>query len=170
MLQLSQTFYNRPIMSLRIGSQVATAQRPIINPDNLKIEGFYATNGKQSLILVSQDIRDIAAQGIIIDDFDVLVEPGDLVRLQDVIRLHFDLLGLPVITSQKHRLGKVNDFAADPATMYIQKIYVAQSIFKSFSGGNLGIDRSQIVEITDKSIVVQDLTEKVSVGASVLAS
>ena len=170
MLQLSQTFYNRPIMSLRIGSQVATAQRPIINPDNLKIEGFYATDGKQSLILVSQDVRDIVPQGIVIDDFDVLVEPDELVRLQDVIRLHFELAGKPVLTTQKHRLGKVNDFAADPVSMYIQKIYVAQSIFKSFSGGNLGIDRSQIVEINDNSIIVQDLAEKAPVGASILAS
>ena len=159
-------------MSLRTGSQVATALKPIINPDNLKIEGFYCTDGKKKspqLILVAQDIRDILPQGIVVNDLDVLVEASELIRLQNVLSLHFDVLGKPVLTVGKERIGKVDDFAADPASMLIQKLYVSQSIFKSFSGGNIGVDRSQIVEITDKNIVIQDLLGKVRVGASAVA-
>jgi hypothetical protein len=48
------------------------------------------------------------------------------------------------------------------ATLYIQKIYVAQNILKSFTGGGLIVDRTQIVEITSKRIVIQDPVQGVS--------
>ena len=53
--------------------------------------------------------------------------------------------------------------------MYLQKIYVGQSLLKNFTGGNLGIDRTQIVEITDRKIVVQELTPRVPAGAKAWA-
>jgi sporulation protein YlmC with PRC-barrel domain len=162
---------NRPILSLRTGTQVATALEPIINPGNLKIEGFYCqdSRSRQQLILVSQDVRDIMPRGIVINDHDVLVLPQDLVRLSSVLNINFVLVGKQVVTSGGHKLGKVGDYSVDTDSMFVQKIYVSQSIFKSFSGGNLGIDRSQIVEITDKKVVVSDLTLKIPVRAGAIA-
>lgn len=172
MLQLSSSLVNRPVMSLRTGTQVATALWPIINPNNLKIEGFVCQDtykkGHQ-LILVNQDVRDIIAQGFVVNDYDVLTEPTELVRLQQIIGLQFQLIGKQVATTQKSRLGKVEDYAVDLNSMYIQKLYVSQPIYKNFSGGNLGIDRTQIVEITDKKIIVQDLLQNVPAGARAVA-
>ncbi len=162
---------NRPVLSLRTGTQVATALTPIINPNNLKIEGFYCHDdaSRQQLILVAQDVRDVMPQGIVINDHDVLTEASELVRLQDLLRINFVLLGKPVITSSKGKLGKVSDYAVETQSLYIQKLYVSQSLFKSFSGGNLGVDRSQIVEINDKRIVVNDPLQNVPAGARAIA-
>jgi len=162
---------NRPILSLRTGTRVATALEPIINPGNLKIEGFYCqdSRSREQLVLVSQDVRDIMPRGIIINDHDVLTLPQDLVRLSQVMNINFSLIGKPVLTASGHKLGKVGDYSVNTDNMYVQKIYVNQSIFKSLSSGNLGIDRSQIVEITDKKIVVNDLTAKVPARAGALA-
>lgn len=159
MLQLSAAIINRPIMSLRTGSEVATAVAPIINPDNLKIEGFYCNDKfkKIELILLYQDIRDIIPQGIVIDDYDVLTEEDELVRLKKVLDLQFELIGKPIETVGKHKVGKVSDFAVETTTMTIQKIYASQSILKNFTGGNLSIDRSQIVEITRKRVIINEL-------------
>lgn len=162
MLLLSKSLLGRPVMSLRTGGLVATTQTAIINPNNLKIEGFYcqdSANKKQQLILLYQDIRDIIAQGIVVNDHDVLSHESELIRLKDIISLKFELIGKPVVTISKERLGKVGDFAAETSTMYIQKIYVLQSIIKSFAGGSLSVDRGQIVEITNRKIVVQDLLQ-----------
>lgn len=158
MLQLSQTLYNQPVMSLRTGGQVGTATTPILNPNNLKIEGWYCNDRftKSTLILLSQDIRDVIGQGLVIDDHDKLSDPDELVRLKDMLELQFDLLGMPVFTANKQRLGKVSDFAVEIETFYIQKIYLSQPLIKSLSGGTLSVDRSQIIEITDRKIVVQD--------------
>jgi uncharacterized protein YrrD len=171
MLQLSAAIVNRPVMSLRTGSQVATAVAPIINPDNLKIEGFYCTDRfeHKELVLLYQDIRDILPQGIVIDDHDVLAEEGELVRLKKVLDLQFELIGKPIVTVSKEKVGKVGDFAVETTTMMIIKLYANQSLLKSFTGGSLSIDRSQIFEITPKRIIINDLLEKAPVPAASVA-
>jgi uncharacterized protein YrrD len=159
MLQLSNSILNRPVMSLRTSGQIATVAEPIINPNNLKIEGFYCEDAfsKETLILLTQDIRDILPQGYVVNDHEVLVSPEELVRLQDILRLGFQLPGKQVVTANKEKVGKVTDWAAETTTFYIQKIYVGQSILKSLSTGQLSIDRNQIVEITNKKIVIHEL-------------
>lgn len=172
MLQLSNAILNRPVMSLRTGTQVAVATAPIINPNNLKIEGFYCQDTAHrghELILVAQDIRDILPQGIVVNDYDVLVEPEDLVRMRDLLNWRFELLGKHVVSDEKKKIGKVEDFATELESLYIQKLYVSQSIFKNFSGGNLGVDRSQIIEINEKQIVIHDPLQKVPARVNAVA-
>ena len=162
---------NQPVMSLRTGGQVATATMPIINPNNLKIEGWYCQDrfSKDTLILLSQDVRDVIRQGLVINDHDNLSDPSELVRLKEMLELKFELLGKPTVTLNKQRLGKVDDYAVEIDTFYIQKIYLAQSILKNLKDGNLGVDRSQIVEITNRKIVVEDLLKPIKASAATAA-
>lgn len=171
MLKLSAALLNQPVMSLRTGAPVATTEALLINPNNLKIEGFYCSDRftGEKLVLLPQDIRDLLPQGIAVNDHDVLSDPEDLVRLQDMMNLNFQLLGKTVVTVSKERLGKVNDFAADSETLYIQKLYIGQSVFKSFSSGQLSIDRDQVVEITPSKIVINDILKGTPAGAAVPA-
>lgn len=160
MLKLSASLLaNKSVLSLRVGSPIASITSPIINPNNLKIEGFYCQDrfNKQELVLLCQDIRDMLPQGYVVNDHDVLVEPGELVRLKQVLELNFELIGKPVFTMSKERVGKVSDYATETETMYIQKIYASQSVLKSLAGGSLSIDRSQINEITASRIIINDL-------------
>jgi sporulation protein YlmC with PRC-barrel domain len=162
MLQLSASLLNKSVLSLRTSSAIATITGPIINPDNLKIEGFYCQDrfDKRQLVLLCQDIRDILPQGYVVNDHDVLAEPEDLIRLQKVMELNFELIGKPVVTVDKDKVGKVNDYAAETGTMYVQKLYVSQSIIKSLTGGSLSIDRSQVQEITPRRIIISELSKK----------
>ena len=168
---MSGMVINRPVLSLRIGRAIATTIAAIINPDNLKIEGFYCIDhqNRQRLIVLSQDIRDILPQGIVVNDEEVLTEPHELVRLEKILKINFDLMGKQVETTDKNKVGKVNDYAVDVQSMYIQKVYVSQSLLKSFTTGSLGIDRTQIVEITDKKIVINELEQKVRAQAGAVA-
>ncbi len=158
MLLLSKSITDQPVMSLRTGGKVATAKAPIFNPDNLKIVGFHCEDSfsKEYLVLVSQDIRDHINQGFVVDDYDVLAQADDLIRLQKFIDIAFELPGKQVTTKQKKRLGKVVDYAVDSETLYVQKLYVGQSMLKSLSNGQLSVDRNQIIEVTDKHIVIKD--------------
>ncbi len=159
MLKLSASLLNKPVLSLRTGGPVATVLGPIIKPDNLKIEGFYCQDRfeKRQLVLLYQDIRDLLPQGFVVNDHDVLTEPDELVRLRKVFDADFDIMGKEVITSDKQKVGKVNDYAVETETMFIQKIYVSQSILKSLTGGSLSIDRSQVIEVTPKQIIINEL-------------
>lgn len=167
MLQLSASLINKPVLSLRTGTPIATVTGAVFNPNSLKIEGFYCQdrfNGKQ-LILLYQDIREVMSQGFVVNDHDVLAEAEDLVRLKDLVDLHFELIGKQVITISKQKVGKVSDYAVDTETMYVQKIYATQSLLKSFTGGNLSIDRTQINEITNTRIIINELIKNAPLSA-----
>lgn len=171
MLQLSNSLLDKSVLSLRTGSAIATIIGPIINPDNLKIEGFYCEDrfDKKQLVLVCQDIRDILSNGYVVNDHDVLVEADELVRLQKVMEINFELIGKQVITINKQKVGKVSDYATEVNSMFIQKVYVSQSIMKSLTGGSLSIDRTQINEITPRRIIINELTKKVPAAAPATA-
>lgn len=159
MLQLSEQFIDRPVLSLRTGTPVASTTAPIINPNNLKIVGFYCKVNRQRLpqVLLAQDIRQFSSDGYIVNDHDVLTDPDDLVRLKDVLSWQFELHDKPVYTLSGQHLGKIGNYAVDPESLYIIKLYVEQSLVKSFTGGALVIDRNQINEITPKKVIVEDL-------------
>lgn len=162
MLMLSSKLSNMPVMSLRVGGQIAQAGQPIINPHNLKILGWYCQVNKKSKtphVLLTESVREYSDRGIIVDDEESLTEPKDLVRHKDIIALNFQLIDKPVKT--KHRkLGKVSDFSCNEG-MYVQKLYVAKPLVNLFSNDStLIIDRTQIIEVTDHYIVVKEAEVK----------
>ncbi len=161
MLQLSETLLNKPVLSLRTGAVVGTAVGPIINPNNLKVEGFYCESkaSKERLVLLYQDIRDLIPQGFVVNDHESLTHPDELVRLKDIMSIGFELLGKPVVTASKAKVGKVNDYATETTTMFVQKLYVGQPLLKSLGGGTISVERTQIIEITNRKIVIQDLLQ-----------
>lgn len=166
MLKLSGSLLNQPVVSLRTGGTIARTESAIINPHNLKIEGFYCldSRSRQQLILLVQDIRDTIAAGIVVDDYDVLSEPNELVRLKKVLDLEYELHGKPVQTVKKHRLGKVSDYACDDQAFFIQKLYVERSLLKSLSSDQLAVDRTEIVEVTDKRVIIKEIQKTVKAG------
>ncbi len=163
MLQLSAKYYNQPVMSLRTGTQIATAIEPLINPNNLKIVGFFCEDKfeNKELLLLTQDIRDTLPQGFAVDDHAALAEAEDLIRHKKVIEIRYQLLGKPVIVGKRKKLGKVVDFAVEAETLYIQKLYVGQHLFKSLTTGQLSVTRDRIIEITPKHIKVKNPKEPV---------
>lgn len=164
MLHLSNALIDKPVLSLRTGGPIATTVSPIINPNNLKIEGFYCQDKfekKAPSVLLTQDIREILTQGLVVNDYEVLTDPNELVRLKKILELGFELIGKPVETVNKEKVGKVNDFAALKETLHIQKLYVGQSLLKSLSTGQLSVDRNNIIEVTNKKIVIQEILKPI---------
>lgn len=160
MLTLGQQLTGKNILSLRIGRPIGVVSTAIIDPNNLKIEGWHASDisSKNKVILLSQDVRDILPQGFVVNDHEALTPDHELIRLQKLLDKPFTLVGKPVITTNNKRLGKVSDYTFEKNAFFIQKLYVAQSLLKSLTGGSLIIDRSQIVEITHSRITVKEAT------------
>lgn len=169
MLKLSEAILNRPVLSLRTGGPIGTATKAIFNPNNLQIEGWYVTDkfDNSQLILVANEVREIIEQGIVVNDHEVLSPAEDLVRLKPILELNFEIIGKTVTTESGKKLGKVSDYAIESSGLMVKKIYASQSLVKNLTGGTLSIDRTQIIEITNRRIVVEDTTEKVPAGAVV---
>ena len=159
MLKLSGKLFNTIIYSLRTGGQIGVGLRPVINPNNLKVEGWFATSIYESgtLVLPISEIRELSRGGIAVNDHEALTAAAELVRLQPLVNLDYQLLGKPVATESKQKLGKVEDFALNIDSFFIEKLYVVPGGLKILSSKRLQVSRKQIIEITDKKIIVQDI-------------
>lgn len=142
-------------MSLRVGSQIATAVEPIINPHNLKILGWWCSDSAgQKKVLLSEDVREFLADGFAVNDEEDLSDSADLVRHKDILDINFELIDKAVRTKNQ-KLGKVNDYSYNDG-LFVQKLYVSRPLHKVFtSEDTLIIDREQIIEVTDKYILVR---------------
>jgi hypothetical protein len=167
MLKMSSSLRNQPVMSLQAGNQIAVAAEPIINPHNLKILGWWCVGASGNrLVLLTEDVREALPAGLAVNDEEDLAEPADLVRHKEILDIQFELIDKQVRT-KRQKLGKVSDFSYNDG-MFVQKLYVARPLHKVFiSEDTLIIDRTQILEVTDKYILVRDT--EIEAGAEELA-
>jgi hypothetical protein len=150
---------NRPVMSLRTGAQIGVAETPVINPHNLKILGWWCSTPDGRQVLLAEELRDSVPEGLAVNDEDSLSDPSDLVRHKEILDISFELMDKPVRT-KRQKLGRVSDYSYNDG-MFIQKLYVARPLRKVFSSEDtLIIDREQIIEVTDKYIMVRDTEVK----------
>jgi len=161
MLLLNSMLQNVPIMSLRNGHLIGDTTGFVLNPANLKIEAFKCNinNSKTPLYLLNQDIRDMSDNKIFVNDYEVLSEADELIRLKELIDLNFIVEGKMVITKSKQKLGRVKEFSVENTSLFLQKLYISQPIYKNIYGGQLIIDRNQIVEVTNTKIIIKDIDQ-----------
>jgi sporulation protein YlmC with PRC-barrel domain len=149
------------IISLQTGYPVATSGNLVINPDKLEVMAIHADQpGRQNLVVLPQDIRQIGRDAILVDSEDELGEAEAIVRLQDVLKQGFKLTGIPVVNESAQRLGRVADFSLNLDDFKVQKLYVKQSLLKNFLTKELVINRIQITDVTPQQITVRDATVK----------
>ena len=162
MLFFGSSFHNTKLFSIRSGGPIGAIKKPIINPNNLHIDGFYAsaTNNQGDGVIVDMDVRDLSPRGLIIDDHEDITDQSELVRLQPVIAINFEVIGKSVYVGRV-KIGKVEDYVVDTKSLFIVKLYVQPSLLK-ISAGQMIFDRQSIVEVTDKKIVVSGPEQKAS--------
>ena len=163
---LSHQLLESAVLSLHTGTKVASMKKAIIDPHSLKVIGYFVDSplqqGKEQLILKTSDIREASENGIIIDSVDELVTTKDLVRFEEIINMDFSLINLNVIDDTKQKLGKIIDYSLDPLTFLIHQLHVKRPLMKSLQTSELLINRSQIIEVTDKYIAVNSASLQAS--------
>jgi sporulation protein YlmC with PRC-barrel domain len=154
---------NLPIISLQTAEAVGFTRSPILEPATLEIVAFNCgalNRSRHPLILMTADIRQLAPDCIVIDTEEELTEPGDVVRLQPLIKKSYSPIGKSVVTDASRRLGSVEDYSINLESNRVQKLFVRQSILQAWIGTNLVIDRTQIMDVTPSQIIVRDTTVK----------
>lgn len=163
MLLRGSTLNNTPVMGLQTGSELARTKEAIVDPRDLTIPAFRLQGpllASASQILRVADIRELSNIGMIVDSSDEFVEPDDVIALQKVLHFEFELIGIAVVDEMKHKLGKVSDYTIDPAGFTIQQLTVKRPVLKSLSDTELLIHRSQVIEVSDTTIVVRTTAKK----------
>jgi hypothetical protein len=161
MLYFSTRLSNIPLLSIRSGGRIGTIIGPIINPNNLHIDGFYCTAAHNNMvqIILYMQIREFSNRGIIINDHNDLSDIDELVRLKTIIDLDYSIIDKQVLINKK-RSGKVSDYAIDKESLFIQKFYVKPPLLISFKQANLIFDRKSVVEVTDSYIAFSGPEDK----------
>ena len=146
-------------MSLQTGGQLARTKLPLIDPRNLTILAYELTgpllNEQPSFLRIS-DVRELSNLGLIVDSSDEFIGLDDVIKIKEVYEFQFDILGKTVVDEKKHRLGKVTGYSLEPETFTIIQLNVKRPLLKSFTDTELIIHRSQIVEVDDTTITIQN--------------
>lgn len=146
-----------PVMSLQTGAELARTGQAIINPANLAIIAYELTGPlltEHPSLLRIADVRELSDMGFIIDSSDEFVLPGDVIKVEEIYKLQFHLVGMNVTDEKRTKIGKVIDFTVDTGGFIIQQLTVRRPLLHSFNDTELVIHRSQIIEINDEAIVV----------------
>lgn len=165
MLVTDTNLTNTPVLSLQAGGAVAYTDTPIIDPDALKIIGFNLTGPlvkhAEANILDARSVREYSRMGMVVDSADDFVSADDVIKIQKVLALRFNLIGLKVETKKGTKLGKVSGFTATDNDFVIQQIIVQRPALKALIDPELVISRKEIVEINDYKIIVKDEEKKI---------
>ena len=162
---LGSQFQQRPVMSLQTGTRIATTSVPVINPGELKIVAYEVEGpllAEKPAFLRTEEIREVAPMGMIVDSADDLVGIDDVIALKKLYDLDFSLINIAVIDEHKKKLGKVEDYTLETGSFVIQQLHVKRGFMKGITDTGLLIHRSQIIKITDTEIFVKSTAKKVS--------
>ena len=163
MLILGSKLLSTPIMSLQTGGQLGTVEKPVIDPAQLKVLAYEITGpllDERPALLLTADIREYGHLGMIIESNDEIIGVHDVIKIEAIYDLNFNLIGMPVIDEQKRKLGKVEDYSLETGSFVIQQLNVKRGLLRSLTDTGLLIHRAQIVEINNQAIVVKSNAEK----------
>ena len=160
MLVMNSRIIGAPILSVQAGGPIATIKSAIIDPNDLKIPGFHLegplVNRAKARILDVRSIREYSQLGMVIDNIEELVAPDDVIKIQNVLELNFDLINLKVRTKKGTKLGHIIDYTLTSEDFIVQQIIVRRPLVKSLVDPELTISRKEIVEITDYEVIIKD--------------
>ena len=171
MLINSDRLLNCPILSLHVGGAIARTTEIVVDPNELKViafrlEGPDIAKGAAGNYLQESRVREYSSAGMVVDSLDDFVEADDVVSLKQILDLNFSLKGMHVVTKKGTKLGKVSDYTVNTDGFVIQQLIVQRPIMKAFLDPELVIGRSEVIEISDKEIVVRDEESKIRANAT----
>ena len=169
MLMVGSNMTDFPVLSLHVGGEIARTKRAIIDPEDLRILAYTVggpaidSDPEAGDILDLSDVREISDIGFVIDSVDNLTTRNEVIKLDEIMALDFDLIGLKVVDQKGKKMGKVVDYTVDSGSFMVYQLIVQRPLMSSFIDPQLTINRSQIVEIDDFKVVIKHSTSKVKV-------
>lgn len=148
------------VLSIHVGGPIGQVGSMVFDPNDLKISAFKLTGSLikpgDANLLESRSVREFSNLGMIVDSADELVKQGEILALEEVMRLNFEVNGLKVESEKGAKIGRVVDFLVDENDFRILKLIVKRPIMKALMDPELVIDRSEITEVTDTKIIIKD--------------
>lgn len=161
MYVLGSKLHNVPVLSLQDGSIIARVEEVLIDPATLEIAAFKCAEDRhlpENPLVLPQDVRQFSPDGLIMNFLDDITSSADVIRLSKLIARPYHLIGAKVISDMHRKLGRVEDYTVNTESFRIQRLYVKRSLIRSPLGSSLIIDRTQVLDVTEREIVVREAT------------
>ena len=129
---------NYPVLSLHMGGEIAFLKQAIVDPEDLKIiaytlEGPIIQNDPEvGDILDVEDVREVNERGLVVDSADIFTTREDVIKLDKVMSLEFNLVGLKVVDQEGKKLGKIVDYTFDTGSFMVYQLIVQRPVLRSF--------------------------------------
>lgn len=180
MLVSSKKQFGKPVISLE-GEGLGVIYGFQINPEDQKIRGIEVSRKGwfQGNELIQFDlIRGFGDHAITVGCEQQTPEENDFnpKQLSSLAKYYYEnpgkIYGLPVITTDGHLLGKVEDFYFEADTGQIEKFILSGGLLQNLRQGKVGVPISLISKIGKDAILVEkrqdqeyiELTEKITPG------
>ncbi len=145
--------------ALNQSKKAATVCGVVFDPDSGKAIALLVKINPLSLrpdVISWLDVREISKEAVIITDEDSILPINELVRAEELYNDGFDIIGLPVFTKRKKKLGKDVDYSVDTESGSLISISV-----HGLWGYKAIFNRANIYKIQlDKIIVKSDVSSK----------
>lgn len=143
-----------PVGALEEKAKIGVVSDVVVNPDNGTILALIIKTGflrQERKVVDWQDVRVVEKSGVVVGTVEQLIALEEMVRVEQLIKDGFHLVGLPVFTTSGQKIGRVNNFRFDSVTDSLNQLYV-----RGFWGPNRIIGMSSIVRIELRKVVVRN--------------
>lgn len=161
MLMMMDRMLGKAVLSIHVAGQIGRVIAVMIDPREMKVAALrvFGPELEPGSMLMARDIREVMPIGIAIDTVDDLVVRGEVIKLDEILETGFELKKLKVVTESGVKLGRVKNALIDWNDFTIQRVVVTRPFFQGLFDPEFLIGRSQIVEMTNEAMVVEDAAE-----------
>jgi len=145
-------FSKMPVGALEEAEMVGKIHRLAIDPKEQKLIGFTVKTGgyfSKTHSVSMTDVVDVDKNGVVINSRQSLLPNDEIVRMNEILKKKFSIIGLKVITKSGEKIGRVEDAVIDTNSGDILRIYTS-----SFAKRRI-FERSQIEKMTFLEVVVK---------------
>jgi sporulation protein YlmC with PRC-barrel domain len=147
---------NMPVGAMDEGAAIGKVRRTLVSPEEEKLLGITVKTAGffgKVLVVSIQDVVDIDRGGVVVRSREALVAPDEIVRIKEIFKKKFSLIGLRVKDNSGKTLGRVSDAVVETTTGAICRLYVKSLL------NELVYEHSQIEKITWTEVVVKSERE-----------
>lgn len=150
LLELSKT-KGIPVGVMDEQKAVGIVQAAVIFADEAKVIGFLVKPKgilTPKKVVSFQDVVGIDPKGLVINSADNLLPTDEVLRIKEILKSGFKLIGLPARTKNKKYLGRITDVVIETISGDIIRLYVRNLLDERI------FERSMIHDIKPKEVIL----------------
>lgn len=176
MLVQITSLVDQSVWCIETDSVIGRTSDIVVDPKNGQVLAFsisVSLFGVQKVLSV-KDIIEIKTDFLVVQKENILVQPGEIIKVAEVLKKNIKVLGNWARTDKGEWLGKVEDLLIDTETFSIIKYYIRGTAFGFRTTPLLGtfkenriISAENIIKIGPRAIIVKGEAKEKEAKATV---